>query len=358
MSDEDGTKPKREAKGIEIARRDNCPWVVDVMSSFVDGIVIDGDTGAAEGVISSALRELLGGRVEIGRLVVTKAISKSEYKSTVVHVEVAKRMRARDPTYACSPGERIPYVITCNGSKKLFEKAEDPLWAINNSIPLDYDYYISNQLAGPVARVAMWMFGLSEDKVAVRAAEAALRAEDHDEARAPVLKKALVKAIERMQANVEKRFFGPGALVVHPRKVQSTSSNRGCIDSFFAKKAKAVAVVRQCKDCGAPGSPTGACEYCATRTCRGCRRAIERDLAHGPCRECSASIAKRELGRAAMRVADVEDLAALAAEAKAKCDKCRGYEADEIKCVQKDCPNLYRRAVLAVRMKEKTGAAV
>lgn len=79
-----------------------------------------------------------------------------------------------------------------------------------------------------------------------------------------------------------------------------------------------------------------------------CKKDVED---HGPCSKCAESIILR---RKVCGENDIEDIAALAAEAKAKCDKCRGYtDETEIKCVQRDCPNLYRRATLAARMKKK-----
>ena len=85
-------------------------------------------------IINDTLRELLGGRVDISDLVITKAISKDEYKGKPAHVAVAEKMKKRDPSYGCGSGERIPFVVTINGGKKLFEKADDPLWVINHGI--------------------------------------------------------------------------------------------------------------------------------------------------------------------------------------------------------------------------------
>ena len=47
-------------------------------------------------------------------------------------------MRERDPNTAPVLGDRVPYVII-KGVKgaKAFEKAEDPIYALENSIPID-----------------------------------------------------------------------------------------------------------------------------------------------------------------------------------------------------------------------------
>ena len=48
----------------------------------------------------------------------------------------------------------MPYVII-KGAKgaKAFEKAEDPMYVLENDIPLDYQYYLENQLSKPILRL-------------------------------------------------------------------------------------------------------------------------------------------------------------------------------------------------------------
>ena len=296
-------KGKVLAKGVEIARRDNCGMVVKCMSGVVDAFLLQGDEPKALGTIDSTLRELLGGRTDLGDLVVSKAITKEEYVKTIpAHVAVAKRMQLRDPSYEAGPAERIPYIIVANGGRTIADRAEDPLWAINHQMPLDVTYYVENQLAGPVARILMWKYGSEQDKHCIEAAEQQLRAlqekgeAQSGEERTRVINahKALVKSMAIMQKHVVERFFGPAALARYPHKVQNTSGRKGAIDSFF----------------------------------------------------------KRDAARSATASADIEDLQKQAAEAKTKCDKCRGYADEvEIKCVCKECINLYKRASIAVRIK-------
>ncbi|MES1903776.1 MAG: DNA polymerase delta catalytic subunit, partial [Paramarteilia canceri] len=56
-------------------------------------------------------------------------------------------------------GDRVPYVIVASGSKKLFEKAEDPIYALENDIPIDTEYYLTNQLSKPLIRIFEPVFG-------------------------------------------------------------------------------------------------------------------------------------------------------------------------------------------------------
>lgn len=66
-------------------------------------------------------------------------------------------MRKRDPGSAPSVGDRVAYVIT-QGVKNAaaYEKSEDPIYVLKHNIPIDFKYYLDNQLA----KVAMAWVGL------------------------------------------------------------------------------------------------------------------------------------------------------------------------------------------------------
>lgn len=108
--------------------------VVKTMKTLLDKLILKDKPDEALDVINNTLSELLKGRIDISDLVITKAITKDDYKGKPAHVAVAERMKKRDPSYECNSGERIPFVVTLNGGTKLYEKADDPLWVINHGI--------------------------------------------------------------------------------------------------------------------------------------------------------------------------------------------------------------------------------
>jgi len=86
----------------------------------------------------------LQNRLDVSLLVISKALSKEgkDYATKQDHVELAERMRKRDPHNAPAIGDRVPYVIIkASKGAKAYEKAEDPLYVLENNIPLDYQYY-------------------------------------------------------------------------------------------------------------------------------------------------------------------------------------------------------------------------
>lgn len=69
-------------------------------------------------------------------------------------MELAERMRKRDPGSAPRLGDRVPYVIVAKGKNvPTYEKAEDPIFVLKNSVPIDTDYYLHHQLENPLTRI-------------------------------------------------------------------------------------------------------------------------------------------------------------------------------------------------------------
>jgi len=56
-------------------------------------------------------------------------------------------MKKRDAATAPSAGDRVAFVMIKLGKgARGYEKSEDPLYALENNLPLDYTYYLENQL--------------------------------------------------------------------------------------------------------------------------------------------------------------------------------------------------------------------
>ena len=157
---------KMDTKGLETVRRDNCALVREVIQTSLDKILIGQDVPGAISYVKSEISDLLQNKMDISRLVITKSLNKGaeyalglggkkeDYKMKQAHVELAARMKKRDPGSAPQMGDRVPYVII-TGAKGAanFEKAEDPIYVLDNNIPIDCKWYLSNQLSKPLARI-------------------------------------------------------------------------------------------------------------------------------------------------------------------------------------------------------------
>jgi DNA polymerase delta subunit 1 len=64
-------------------------------------------------------------------------------------VAVRNKIKARAPGSEPQQGDRVAFVIV-KGPGKMYEKAEDPAWVRDHQVPLDYQYYFTNQFKKPV----------------------------------------------------------------------------------------------------------------------------------------------------------------------------------------------------------------
>ena len=144
---------KMDTKGIETVRRDNCRLVQVVIETVLRKILIDRDVDAAQDYVRETISSLLQNKVDLSMLVITKQYTKHEYDNKQAHVELAKRMEKRGGTTAAL-GDRIAYVIVKGrGDSKAYEKSEDPIFVLENNIPIDTKYYLDNQLSNPLGRI-------------------------------------------------------------------------------------------------------------------------------------------------------------------------------------------------------------
>lgn len=115
------------------------------------------------------ISDLLQNNVDISQLVITKELTKSDYTAKQAHVELAKKITKRDPGNAPKLGDRIPYVIVAGTkSAKAFEKAEDPIYVLENNIPIDSKYYLENQLSKPLVRIFQPILGDNAESILLR----------------------------------------------------------------------------------------------------------------------------------------------------------------------------------------------
>ncbi|KAJ2865343.1 DNA-directed DNA polymerase delta [Coemansia aciculifera] len=145
---------KLDTKGLETVRRDNCPLVPLVLDTCLKMLLIDQNVTGAVEYTKGVIADLLQNKIDLSMLVITKQLSKTDYAGKQAHVELAERMRKRDAGSAPQLGDRVPYVII-SGTKnaKAYEKAEDPIFVLDNNLPIDTGHYVEHQLTNPLTRI-------------------------------------------------------------------------------------------------------------------------------------------------------------------------------------------------------------
>jgi len=154
------TKPttwdKIDCKGIETVRRDSCALVGNVMNECLRKILIDRDVEGAKNIVKKTVSDLLQDKIDLSLLVISKGLTKpsEDYANPQAHAELAKKMKKRDEATAPVLGDRVKYVvIKASKGTKSSQKAEDPLHVLKHNLPLDFDYYLENQLKKPISRI-------------------------------------------------------------------------------------------------------------------------------------------------------------------------------------------------------------
>lgn len=147
---------KMDCKGLETVRRDNCPLVANLISQCLKLLLIDRNPDGAVEHAKNTISDLLCNRIDISNLIITKELTKTddEYAGKQAHVELANRMKKRDPGSAPQLGDRVPYVIIAAAKKTAaYLKSEDPIYVLDNNVPIDTEYYLENQLSKPLLRI-------------------------------------------------------------------------------------------------------------------------------------------------------------------------------------------------------------
>lgn len=160
---------KMDCKGIETVRRDNSPLVANMMNTCLQKLLIDRDPDGAVEYAKQVISDLLCNRIDISQLVITKELAKSDYAAKQAHVELAAKMKKRDPGTAPKLGDRVPYVIIAAAKNTpAYMKAEDPIYVLENSVPIDSNYYLENQLSKPLLRIFTPILGEKAESILLR----------------------------------------------------------------------------------------------------------------------------------------------------------------------------------------------
>lgn len=143
---------KIDTKGIETVRRDNCELVKTIIDRCLNLILYDKNVSGAVDFVKERVDDLYCDRIDLSQLVISKTYTKANYAVKSAHVELVEKLRERGVQIRI--GDRIPYVIiNADKKSKIYDKSEDPLYVLENNIPIDVGYYIENQLSKPIKRL-------------------------------------------------------------------------------------------------------------------------------------------------------------------------------------------------------------
>lgn len=144
---------KIEVMGMESVRRDCCRLVRKTMKECFNKILLEADPDGAIAHVKQTVSNLLTNKVDMSDLILTRQLA-AKYKNKTPHAELVKRMEKRCPGSGALVGDRVAFVMIQHHKKtKTFDMSEDPLYVIENDIPINYDYYVENQMKKPLSRI-------------------------------------------------------------------------------------------------------------------------------------------------------------------------------------------------------------
>ena len=203
---------KIDVKGLQVVRRDSCPFVRETLKKLLEMVLESSDPTPVIEAARNAARDLMQGKVPMDKLLMSKQLAdgykisfesapivrenmkhlsreekdamdalirtkeykfihegiiekllkrpdveprhKQELAKILVavpmpHVQVRNSIRSRAPGSEPQQGDRVSFVIV-KGEGRMYEKAEDPAWVREKNVPLDFQYYFTNQFKKPV----------------------------------------------------------------------------------------------------------------------------------------------------------------------------------------------------------------
>jgi len=142
---------KIDVKGLQVVRRDTCPYVRDTLKHLLDMILNSDDPRPPIEFARQAGRDLREGKVPNEKLMMSKQLG-SNYKVKMAHVCVRDKIRKRAPGSEPQQGDRVSFLIVQGMKGDLMaDKAEDPAWVEEKGLKVDYQYYFTNQMRKPIA---------------------------------------------------------------------------------------------------------------------------------------------------------------------------------------------------------------
>ncbi len=156
---DDSGKSSIKSMGIVLKRRDNAPIVKVVYGGVIEILMKEKNIDKAVTFVQDTCRQIVDGKFPMEKFIVSKTLS-ANYKNpdAISHKALANRMGERNPGNKPQVNDRIPFLYIKTDAikgKKLLQsdKIEHPDYIREKSIPVDYMFYVTNQIMNPVTQI-------------------------------------------------------------------------------------------------------------------------------------------------------------------------------------------------------------
>ena len=149
-------KYKQDYNGIVLKRRDNAPIVKEICGGIINCLIDDKDPMKAKKYTIDCMNSMFNNEYNIKYFLTSKTLKmKDSYAdwTKIAHVVLAERIAKRDPGNCPQSGDRIEFaaVVIPNLTKSTLqgERIETPQFIKENSMKIDYEFYMTNQIMNP-----------------------------------------------------------------------------------------------------------------------------------------------------------------------------------------------------------------
>ena len=169
----DSNKYKQDFMGIVLKRRDNAPIVKEICSGIIDNLINKRDPEGAKNFTENALLNMFESKYDIKYFLQSRTLKlKESYVdwTKIAHVFLAEKIAAREGSKPES-GNRIEFAAICvpehqNGTKLLQgEMIETPAFIKEHNIPINYMFYMKNQIMNPALQFLSLVDKNSSEKI-------------------------------------------------------------------------------------------------------------------------------------------------------------------------------------------------
>lgn len=178
--------PVIDVKGLGSVRRDTFLFTSNLMKKLQTVICMERDIAKANEILRHEIeRVFMAGLVPYEDFIISKklkAIEEYSTPETEIHVNVAQKMKKRNPGSEPRSGDRVNYVVIYieDTGVKICNKGEDPEYAREHKLKLDLVYYFSNKVVnemvnfyylfdpGIAERMKLWTDMIKKSMLGVR----------------------------------------------------------------------------------------------------------------------------------------------------------------------------------------------
>eukprot|EP01064_Diplonema_japonicum_P024473 TRINITY_DN3503_c1_g1_i1.p1 TRINITY_DN3503_c1_g1~~TRINITY_DN3503_c1_g1_i1.p1 ORF type:complete len:1420 (+),score=393.38 TRINITY_DN3503_c1_g1_i1:80-4261(+) len=172
----DGNIIEKEIKGLDMVRRDWCPYTSEVQEKTLDFCLSGNDEETVRSNIIEYLTEVgevvRSNDAELEKFLITKSLTKDPalYANSTAQPHVIVALRMQENKIPVKVGDFIQYIICTevndSGEKKLSSRAFTKDEVVSKKLTIDKEWYLAQQFHPPISRLTESFEGLDSHVIA------------------------------------------------------------------------------------------------------------------------------------------------------------------------------------------------